>query len=161
MKDIREWWQGISPRERRMVAGAGVALLLTVIWLAVVEPLQQRRAMLERGVPVQRELLTWMQDAAPRLRDAGPARAAAGQSLFAVVDRSVRATPLGGAVQRLQPEGQASVRVWLENAAFDDLVRWLGTLEREHGVSPSAIAVERTDSAGLVNARVTLDRPGQ
>jgi general secretion pathway protein M len=32
------WWAGLAERERRLVAGAGVLLLLAVLWLAVIAP---------------------------------------------------------------------------------------------------------------------------
>lgn len=156
---MKAWFLGLAPRERLMVSGAAVVVLLLLVYLLVIEPLQQRRALLERGVVAQRELLTWMRDAVVPLRGNTDAPAnSRGQSLFAVVDRSARATVLAGALQRVQPEGQGSVRVWFDDASFDDLVRWIATLQREHGVSVNALAVQRTDTAGLVNARLTLER---
>jgi general secretion pathway protein M len=156
---MKSWFLGLAPRERMLVAGAAVVVVLLLAYLLVVEPLQQRRAMLERGVIAQRELLTWMRDAVVPLRGNTTAPPdSRGESLFAVVDRSARATVLAGALQRVQPEGQGNVRVWFEDAPFDDLVRWTAALQREHGVSVNTLSVERTDSAGLVNARVTLER---
>lgn len=156
---MKAWFLGLAPRERLMVSGAAVVVVLLLAYLLVVEPLQQRRAMLERGVVAQRELLTWMRDAVVPLRgNTGESENGRGQSLFAVVDRSARATVLAGALQRVQPEGQGNVRVWFEDAPFDDLVRWIATLQREHGVAVNTLAVQQTDTAGLVNARLTLER---
>ena len=157
---MKAWFLGLAPRERWLFGGAAALVALLLVYLLVVEPLQQRRAMLERGVVAQRELLGWMRDAIVPLRGGTTAPAGSrGQSLFAVVDRSARATVLAGALQRVQPEGQASVRVWFEDAPFDDLVRWVAALQREHGVTVNTLSVERTDTAGLVNARLTLERP--
>ncbi len=156
---MKSWFLGLAPRERLLIGGAAAIVVLLLVYLLVIEPLQQRRAVLERGVVAQRELLSWMRDAVVPLRgsSATPANSR-GQSLFAVVDRSARTTVLAGALQRVQPEGQGNVRVWFEDAPFDDLVRWTATLQREHGISVNTLSVERTDSAGLVNARVTLER---
>lgn len=156
---MKTWFLELAPRERLLVGGAAVVLLLLLAYLLIIEPLQQRRAVLERGVVAQRELLAWMRDAVVPLRGATTAPAdSRGRSLFAVVDRSARATVLAGALQRVQPEGQGNVRVWFENAPFDDLVRWVATLQREHGITVNTLSIEQTDTAGLVTARLTLER---
>lgn len=160
MNALVDWWQARAPRERAILSVAGGAVALLLVYLIVVEPLQQRREMLERGVASQRELLSWMHrvvvPARGELRTGRTARG--GGSLFSVVDRSAKATPLAGSLRRVQPEGDAAVRVWLEGAPFDEFVRWIAQLERDQGVSVSALAVERAEGAGLVGVRVTLER---
>lgn len=156
---MKTWFLGLAPRERLLIGGGAAVVVLLLVYLLVIEPLQQRRAVLERGVIAQRELLTWMRDAVVPLRgNASAPNDNRGQSLFVVVDRSARATVLAGALQRVQPEGQGNVRAWFNDAPFDDLVRWIATLQREHGVTVNTLSVERADTAGLVNARVTLER---
>lgn len=156
---MKTWFLGLAPRERLLVGGAAVVFVLLLAYLLVVEPLQQRRAVLERGVVAQRELLAWMHTAVVPLRgDTTAPSSSRGQSLFAVVDRSARATVLAGALQRVQPEGQGNVRVWFNDAPFDDLVRWIATLQRDHGITVNTLSIERTDTAGLVSARLTLER---
>jgi general secretion pathway protein M len=49
------------------------------------------------------------------------------------------------------------VRVWLEGAVFDDVLRWLDTLAAQHGVRITGLNVERTATPGRVNARVALE----
>lgn len=155
---MKDWFLSLAPRERRIVAAGAVVLIAVVVWMAVVEPLQQRRAQMEQGVATNRALIAWMNQVGGSL-GAGPRRVGNGDSLFAAVDRSARATALAGSLQRVQPEGQTTVRVWLDNAPFDELVRWVGALERDQGIAVSALSVERTQTAGLVNARLTLERP--
>lgn len=156
---MRDWFASLAPRERRSVAGAGALLAVVILYVAAIEPVLEHRAMLERGIAAQRELVDWMRGVAGDV-ETGAAANGAGGSLFAVVDRSVRGTPLAGAVQRVQPEGAGTVRVWLDGAGFDELVRWIAALERQHGIGVSSLSVERGSGPGLVNARLTLERGG-
>lgn len=159
MNALRDWWLSRAPRDRWVYGGVAALVVLVVVYLAVVEPLQMRRDQLERGVASQRELLSWMHTVVVPARGNLRAPARSGnQSLFATVDRSARSTVLAGAVQRVQPEGTGAVRVWLENAPFDATVRWVAQLEREHGITVSALSVEPTEGAGLVTVRLTLER---
>ena len=57
-------------------------------------------------------------------------------------------------------DGQELVRVSLEQASFDDLVTWLGSLQRNHGVSVADISIDRQPDSGRVNVRLTLKRSG-
>lgn len=157
--DVARWYGALAPRERRLVVVGAAVVVLTIIYLAVVEPLAERRAQLEQGVAAQRTLLAWMNEVEDQVRPVGAQLVGNGDSLFATIDRSARATALAGALQRVQPEGQQTVRVWLDNAQFDELVRWIGALEREHRIMVSVLTVERTQESGLVNARLTLERP--
>jgi general secretion pathway protein M len=156
---MKNWYLSLAPRERWLVTGAAVFIAVVIFYLALVEPLIERRAMLERGIVAQRELAAWMRGIAGDGDTAAPvATPDSGGSLFAVVDRSVRGTLLAGAVQRVQPEGSGSVRVWLDGANFDELVRWIAVLDRQHGIGVTALAVERGAASGIVNARLTLER---
>jgi type II secretory pathway component PulM len=42
----------------------------------------------------------------------------------------------------------------MEDAAFDDMVRWLETLRRTYGVEIDNIIVDRKNVAGKVDARI-------
>jgi type II secretory pathway component PulM len=50
--------------------------------------------------------------------------------------------------------------VEFENASFDDLILWLGDLATSHGLQLQSGSFSSTavDSAGRVNATVTLER---
>lgn len=80
-----------------------------------------------------------------------------GQSLLGVADQSAKSGNLGPAMKRIEPEGQHSARVWLEQAAFDDLMLWLQGLKRDYGIHAADIVIERQEAAGRVNARITLE----
>ena len=77
-----------------------------------------------------------------------------------MTDSTARAGGLGPALKRIEPEGGDGVRVWLDGVAFDDLVKWLGTLSTSHGVDVVSASLERDEAAGRVNARLTLQAQG-
>lgn len=150
------WWAARNPRERVILVAGAAVVIAALIWALLLDPLSQRRDALARAVPEQRALLNWMESIpADGARRATSIR----DSLFAVVDRSARSTALAGTLSRVQPEGADTVRVWLDDAPFNELVAWMASLEYEHGVRVTAVAVDRTATPGRVSARVTLARP--
>lgn len=160
MNAVKQYWHGLQPRERLVLAGGAAALLLLLLYAAVWDPYQAHVARLEESIARQHADLDWMRGAATQvraLRKQTPTRAASGQSLLALSDTTARAQGLASAVKRVQPEGQNGVRVWLEQAAFDDVMRWLQVLTTRHGVQVSALVAEPGDGPGLTDVRLLLE----
>jgi general secretion pathway protein M len=63
-------------------------------------------------------------------------------------------------MKRIEPAGDHSVRVWMEQAPFDTLAGWLDELNRSYGVHVQLIALDREAGPGRVNARITLEGAG-
>ena len=164
MESLREWWNGLAVRERKLLITGGVVLALALAWLLIWEPVKQGISEREQAINNQQELfreLQAMREEAQELRaragDNTGGVVAAGD-LLSLANASAREHGLGGAVQRVQPQGDDRVQVWLEQAAFDELISWLGSLQYEHGVSVYNISLERQREPGRVNSRVALQR---
>lgn len=143
-----------------MVLGGAVALVLMGLYVAVWEPLVDGRARLAREVAEQRALLGWMEQSAREvqaLRGSNTSRPSSGQSLMAVVDRTARAEGLAEVLERVQPDGEKAVRVWLTQAPFDQSLRWLDKLVASQGVRVTGLVVERGATPGKADLRITLE----
>ncbi|MFP5305798.1 MAG: type II secretion system protein GspM [Gammaproteobacteria bacterium] len=152
--------QQLAPRERVMVLVGAAVVVVTLLYLVVWQPLAaahtQRQAALERA----RALSARIEQAAAQVRATSPGRRVDRElSLLAAVDQTSRSPTLGKAPSRLQPEGDREVKVWLEDVAFDSLLRWLQELETRYGISASSAEIERSATPGQVSVRLTLVRP--
>lgn len=159
---MKDWLDNLGSRERLMLAAGAVLLVLLLLYVLLLEPLLSGYHALQESVAEQRDTVHWMQGSAEtiqRLRSSGgtAAKGLGGRSLLAVTDSTARAGGLGPALKRVEPEGGNSVRVWLDGAPFDVLVKWLGTLSTQHGVEADSVTLERNEAPGLVNARLMLE----
>jgi general secretion pathway protein M len=159
--NLRDWVDGLSPRERNLVYGAGALLALALIYLVLLLPFQTSGKRLNARVQQKSSDLAWMQAQAPAaMQAAGAARGAGkGESLVVLVDRTARDAGLGAALRDQSPDGNSGLRVRLEGASFDTLVVWLASLQQQHGVT---IDVANIDAAGpgVVNATLGLKQAG-
>lgn len=158
---LRAWWSGLAERERRVLGAGGAVLGLVLLYLVVWEPLAGARLERERALADARALATLLETLGAEVRQgrgAAAPTAGAGQSLLAIVDQSRRASALSKPPSRLQPEGDDTVRIWLEDVPFDALLRWLNDLQTRYGVRVDNADIERESGPGLVNARLTLMR---
>ncbi len=162
---MRAWFEALASRERMMVVAGSALLVLFLLYIIVLSPLYSGYDSLKSKVDEQRTTAGWMQQSAATLkrlkRNSGAAsKGLGGRSLLSVADSTARAGGLGSALKRVEPEGSGSVRVWLEGAPFDVLIKWLGTLSTIHGVNAETVTLERTDASGRVDARLTLQADG-
>lgn len=160
---MKAWFSQLQPKDRRtLVIGAVISVFL-LSYLLVWQPASEHLQALRQAVKEDRALLQWMQQSAQQVTQLravaapGAVNIADGQSLLAVIDQSAKSGNLGGAMKRVEPEGQNTVRVWFEQAHFNDVLLWLDSLQRSYGVRVANIVVERQDTPGLINARVSLE----
>ena len=161
---MKDWLLSLEPRERLLLAASAGVLVLLLVVLLVWVPLHSAYTTLQSDVDEQLDTSLLMQDSAEKLgqlkRSGFNVKGLGVRSLLSVTDSTARAGGLGAALRRVEPEGSDSVRVWLEGASFDVLVKWLGTLSATHGIDAESATMERGDAAGRVNARLTLQAAG-
>jgi general secretion pathway protein M len=160
---VRDWFEALQPREKILVATAGVVVILAVFWLAVWGPLDRGRANAAANVEVWRDAVAELRVLKGEL-EAGAAKqenlpALRNQSLVVIVDRTLRSRNLYGALQRSTPNQDNGIQLVFEDAAFDDLVLWLGDVSAQYALRVQSAGFNPSnEAAGRVNATVTLER---
>jgi len=160
---MRSWFESLAAREQLSVAVAAVFLAFAILYFGIWSPLSSSQDELSSSVETWQRALAELRPLKQAVSSAGSGArsgAGAGQSLVVIVDTTLSAHNLSGALQRSQPTGQNGIRVEFESAAFDDLVRWLGDLSSRYGlqVQSGNFSTSTQDLPGRVNASLTLER---
>ena len=161
---MKEWFQGLGSREQMLLGAGALVLVLLLIYGLIWAPLGKGYNTMKTRVSAQRDTAEWLEQGAQTLRQlkrrAPAARGLGGKSLLAMADSTARSNGLGPSLKRVEPEGSRNVRVWLEDASFDLVVKWLGTLRTSYGIETDTATMERVaDETGKINARLTLQAP--
>lgn len=153
-------WRQLQPREQWMLGVAGVAVLLTLLYLLVWEPIQLSSVRAQQQLSAERASARQLERAAALVGAAGPQsrRATGNASLLTIVDRSLKGSKINKPASRIQPDGDSRVRVWLEDISFDALLAWLADLEQHQGVRVGTADIDKTSGQGLVDVRLSLER---
>ncbi|MBV2089924.1 MAG: type II secretion system protein M [Candidatus Thiodiazotropha sp. (ex Ctena orbiculata)] len=161
---MKQWWLSKTPQEHLAMIVGGTAVLLLLIYLIVWRPFQQSLEQKALLVKSQESTLQWMKDNADlvkNMRSNQPAKgAASNEALLTLVDRTAKRVQLRQQIKRIKPQGDDSVQLWVEQAAFDTLIRWLGQMTQEYALNIESLNIDRQDAPGLINARVVLQRGG-
>ena len=159
---MKQWFLSLTQRERILVQAAASVVGMFVLYLLIIEPISSTYEKNKKNVASSMETLEWMRTAAQEVKKLSGGRAInegskGKQFILSMVDRSAKSAGLASVMKRVQPESDTGVRVWSENAPFDELIKWLSIIESKHGLSVNEINIEKTESTGLVNVRVFLD----
>lgn len=162
MQKLKLWLNSLKPRERAIVLGGGVLVVLAAIYTLGLAPFYSRIDAAEQRVARKQGDVAWMRSVAGEMQVLGasqpPPVAASGESLVVLIDRAARECGLGESLTGQTPNGDSGIRVRLESAAFDVLVTCLGNLERMHAVRIETAQFDRTGKPGLVNASLVFNR---
>lgn len=159
---MKAWFLSLEANERRMLIIAAPLLLIMLLYVGVWEPMVNSVAELRTSTAEQESLLAWMRGAAQEVkqlrgRSGQRTKPVSGGSLLSLVDRTAKSGRLGTALKRVQPDGDQKVRVWLEAASFDDVVRWLTALQTRHGVRVASSVFQALETTGRVDVRLVFE----
>jgi len=166
VRKLQEQYSQLPPRDQKALRWLVVAVMAGFLYFVLWLPANSYHDRAQTSRQNAAQLLAWMNGNAASIRTlAGASRVDAGAdntiekpadsgALMALVTRSARESGL--VLQRFEPGGDNSVRIWMDNVPFADVAFWLETLGSENGVVVDQAALEQTAEAGKVTARLTL-----
>lgn len=152
--------QQLSLRDQALLALLAAVVVLYLIYQLAWRPLAAANAQLRQQNETAARTLENVAQLAAQYRQLQQSGARGGQSqgsLTALIDQTVAVNQLQ--MSRFQPGSSGDVQVRLDNAPFDQVLRWLHQLEAQHGVAVKELAVAPGSDSGLVNVSVRLFRP--
>ena len=161
---MRNWFDALEDREKIVVLAAAVVVVVTVFWFGIWRPLDSGQESAALRVDAWRSSLRELQPLKGQIQGAGsaqPNQAGQDQPLVVIIDSTLRQRGLYGSLQRSQPTPSGNgIRVEFEDAAFDDLMLWLGDINRQYGllVQSGNFSVASAESPGRVDSTLTLER---
>ena len=160
MQKLKDWFATLKPRERIIVSIGAVLVVFAAIFMSLAPFYKSIQVRSERVERKQGDL-AWMRSVTPELQALGQNQTVAApsdESLVVLIDRTARECGLGASLTGQTPNGETGIRVRLESAAFDVLVKCLGQLQQAHAVTIESATFDRTAKPGLVNANLVLNR---
>lgn len=164
MQKLKDRLNALQPRERIIIIGGAILLLVTAIYLLGLAPLYAAVNGQAKRVAQKEGDLAYMRSVAGEvsvLSAATPSRPGpSNESLVVLIDRAARECGLSSSLTGQTPNGETGIRVRLEGAEFDKLMVCLGTLQQVHSIDVESATIDRTAKPGLVNANLVLTRVG-
>lgn len=164
MQQLRDKFSALKPRERVVIIGGAILVLVTAVYVLALAPLYSAVNAQAKRVAQKEGDLAWLRSVSGEvavLSAASPSRPGpSNESMVVLIDRAARECGLGSSLTGQTPNGDRGIRVRLESAEFDKLMVCLGTLQQVHSVDVESATIDRTAKPGLVNANLVLTRVG-
>ncbi len=161
-------YQALAPRERRLVAAAGLLLGAALVYVSLIEPPLNTLRKLQSELPALRSQAATVADltaqaAALRRKSAAPAGAMPEQTEIAA---SLERAGLPADLWTLDAaESGAELQLTLKQAPSSALLRWLDGAARDWSLAVKQVDLSRAANVngrplpGLVNGKITLAAP--
>mgnify|MGYP001460505364 FL=1 len=157
---MKEWFSQLNQREQLSLLLLSSALLLYLLYIFVLSPLESQREQLiaqNSAVTESQGRVDAMVSQLLQLRQGG-AKAGAKRNLTSVINQSTARLQLP--VMRLQPNSRGEIQVRIENASFNDVLKWLNEMEYTESLLVREVSVTPAASAGRVNITVRIAEAG-
>ena len=165
LNNMKERWQQLAPREKQLLIIMSIVIVITLFYFSLWKPLITGIEDGELRIKAQTRALMEIRKQAAEVRQLRASGAGSNNSvkdstsLLGLIERSAKQKNIKGSLQKVQPEGQREVRVWMENVSFDQLISWLDLLTNRYGIQINDISLERSNTPGIVSGRILLQTP--
>ena len=149
------WYETLGTRDRLALRGLGAFLGAVLLYMLLIAPTIAYGTRAQHRLQEERALLDWLRVHQVESSAAGTGAAPAhDQPIATVVNNSAQENKL--TIRRYEPSGEDGIKVWIDGAAFNSIVKWMYQLEGSYGIRAAEFSVEREKEPGKVSARLTL-----
>lgn len=158
-EQIQQWqqkWQALPPNDQRALSALILVLGGLFLVYGLFMPAKHFFDNARNRAQEAEQLVEWIETQRPvleRLEPASSALQASGTLLQRVTDAADRHQIT---IKRFEPEGEGRIRLWIEQARYQDLQPWLNTLIKQK-FSIRTVNLDALQEEGMVSARVTLE----
>jgi general secretion pathway protein M len=153
---VKDWFSRYNPREQLLLFAMAFFLVAYLLYFVVLAPVGAMRDEMTARNDAALEVLQRvdaMVSEVLRLRNTGEG-VSQKRNLTTLINQSTSA--LGLPVSRLQPNSRGEIQVRVENASFDDLLKWLHDMEFSQGLLVREVSITQAGSPGRINASVRI-----
>lgn len=146
------WYISQNERDQKIIKAVSAFIVFCLIIVLFVQPFMAKQGQYQ--AKLDKSLATYEQLAsnAHKFQGQNTSKSSNGP-ILAIVTQQAKRSNIN--LKRFEPDGDG-LRIWLEDAVFDDAIRWLEELNQKHGIQIKQINVDRSDKAGRVDLRGTL-----
>ena len=159
---MREWWHGLTGRERMMILIAGGLTAILVVYFLMFVPLRDAHNNAEReyrrmSLEAQ-QVFQGIAQLESQVAAVPSGVETTNESLELLLSRT--ATAAGLQIVRLQPSGSNQTTVWFDTANAQTLMLWLTELEGRFGLSVQRAELRKRSENNTLRGSVLLQREG-
>ena len=155
---IKNYYDHLTPSDQRVLKILGIFLLLVVCYWLVAASFEYRDKSVDSWVEGRKltRLLAVNKKVFKLSAKNKPTGAVGKKSLLVTASSIAKQQQIN--FKRAEPKGKDALKLWIESVSFNKVLVFLHKLDVEHGVFVDEIAVDKKDTDGYADVRITLQR---
>lgn len=146
------WYSDQNTRDRKIIKAISIFIAFCLVIVLFVQPFVTQQSAYQAKFDKSLSTYELLASNAHKFKRQTSTKTS-NQPILATVSSQAKRSKIN--LKRFEPDGDG-IRIWLEDAAFDDVALWLETLNKKHGIKIKQINVDRSDKSGLVDLRASL-----
>lgn len=159
MQSLRQWFQVLSAREKVIVVAGGILAVAVLFWGIILDPMIQQRQQLLIQIDELEKELRWMRHGQQLLKNAPqkkqPKQNTSNQDISRIVESNLKHFKLQD-IHKMS--GTKEVQLSLKKAPADQVMRFLGNLEKTQGIYVKTMDIKPINDKGLITISMRLHR---
>lgn len=159
---LTQWWHERNQREQYIVGGGAILVVILLVYVLIWKPLTSHITDMRQNIQQQTSMLDWMNAAGTKIQQYESAgftrRQPTNQPILVLTEQSLMQNKLSQYVANTQQKSDTQIVITLKNAPFDRSMDWLEALWKQDNVVVDNLAATSTNTAGVVNLSVTLNK---
>ena len=155
LQRVKLWYELLAPKDRRAIQILTAALIIFMTYLVVWKPFSDWAQSRKQDYVYQQEAHDWfLTNKARALELQKNQKSGAGQrELSSVVSATARQAGL--VLSRVQPD-RKGMSVWVEDTAYQKLLKWLMLLDNKYEVQVQQIRIDKLKEEGRIKGYIHL-----
>lgn len=156
---MKTYWNNLNERERWMLAGVAVFIVLYLMYLLIYAPLKQAIHDKSQQLVEKQETLVWMQQVAKQYKAKKAPENLSSSQLLTVLASQLSNTSFKQFTYQLQQTGTSDIQLVFDKVPYNLFVAWLWTISEKYAISIKQFNVEKTDTPGVVKMMIVINSP--
>ncbi|WP_166739292.1 type II secretion system protein M [Psychromonas algicola] len=149
-EQLKEWWEGISTREQKLVSVGGGVALLVVIYYLIWSPVASNLAASQQKLTSTEQTLYWVETNIEKLLEEGLIQEQTlgrKQNLSRLISSTAKRNNIN--ISRIQNQNE-QVDVWINDVEFTAFLKWVTALKNDTQVNVINVDISQNQVEGMV-----------
>lgn len=154
---MKAYLSSLNEREKWMIAGAGLCLILYVYYIFLYSPLSHRVNQRSSQLNDKINTLQWMHQVRQQHHSLQPKQKLTNSQLLTTLATQLKKDPALKFPYQLQQTGSGDVQLSFDTVAFNLFFSWLEKINNQYDISVKQFEAERTNTPGVTRLTIILN----
>ena len=149
-EQIKEWWEGISAREQRLVSIAGGVIFFVIVYYLIWLPVATNLEASKQKLKSTEQTLHWVERSVEKLLAEGGSQnqtVTTKQNLSRLISRTAKRNNIN--ISRIQNQNE-QVDLWINEVEFTVFLKWITALKNDAKVNVVNVDINQNQTEGMV-----------